>query len=231
MTGGKEIVIKNPGNPIDSRFRKPDNQTKSAILADASGRNELDITENVRVSRIKLLREWESNRKAGNIQAGCILATYADMFLPIKNGRSDDTLYRAFSFQFRDFLNDITATDDRDFIIYDYPFFEESYSKSTANPFLYFTDREFVGQDDYLNFDAFHVGLLSQTALQRIVEATNGRGWLVDALINTSGLVFYRPADYIWYAVDSWENLVDEESKKKNRPLLAAAAATIIDML
>ena len=217
-------------NPAELIRNKPVNKFSGKVLSKTNGTAENTLQENVRVTQFELLKQWEKNREAGVIQAGTILATYANIYLPIKNGVPQDTMYRAFSFQWSDFVGNYTLTDDMDFVIYDFPLFENSYSTSPDNPFLFLSEREFIKESDYYNFDRWHVGLLSQSALQRIIDAVNGRGWLMDVLVDTEGLVFYRPEDWMWYDVDNWESLAIQK-KSQNKPLLAAAAATIIDMM
>ena len=185
----------------------------------------------LKLTQYDLLKQWQAYRRSGNIQAGCILATYANIYLPIKNGEPKDEMYRAFSLQGYDFLCGSVVASDRNFVIYDYPLFEEDYSVSPLNPFLFLSPEAFIKTGDYYSFNTWHVGLLSQAALSKIVEATNGRGWLVDALIDTEGLVFYKPEDFVWYNVGSWSELAENEKRTRQRPLWAAAAAAVIDMV
>ena len=169
---------------------------------------------------------WEDNRRSGNMQAGYIGHNRADVYLPIKNGEYQDAMQVAFSFYSR-YFNTLTTNSDP--IIYDYPLFEEDYADSSLNPFLFFSNADLVRPGDYYNWDTWHVGLLSQAAQDVIIKKTNGKGWLIDALIDTEGLVFYKPSDFDWSSLGSWKSVTKSSTKK--RSLLAAIAATIINMI
>lgn len=234
--GTKIVSSKTPDVTMDKRgteviYRPSISPTNNETKVVTPKKPDVVIVENPKVTQREIVDYWAANREEGKLQAGCILSSEANIYLPIKNGTAEDAMYSVFSFQIFDFLTNSILTSDEDFVLYDYPIFEEEYSSSQLNPFLFFSLREFVLPGDLYDYDTWHVGLLSQRAMDKIADAVGGKSWLIDALIDTDGLVFYKPSDFMWYEIGKWDDILKQAKQKQRRPILAAAAATIINIL
>ncbi len=159
---------------------------------------------------------WIENRRLMMIQEGQIGLPYVNIWLPDKNGVAT----RIWSFNVYN-----------RYLLYDYPILEKDWN-NPDNPFLRTQSKYRMNEADYYNPDALHVGLLTQKAIDIIINATNGRGDVVESLKNTDGLVLYKPTQFErWDVVGDWERVITNKTTAATNKLpaiLAAVTATII---